>query len=281
MEGPKLAYKVDPDLTSVIEEKQDETMPPGKTDTRVGGTVNGSASGKNRGGERLSDLNARIDALSLHDGGRIVSSEKEEKQSLTTANDIPVLLGGWKLESEAEYAKRIGRDVKEVKEEMRRNFEELLATQAKNLPGGYQPFNVFRPPSPVRTSQDPQVETTTAEEKLEQNTSLPDVNENEVRDDSTSLDSDEDTEFEHYENILPHESRGWVSRRGRAQKPKLSAHNRHAISPLATPDSGFLADRSVSGGWAAMSDMESDETLPSLTAYIRILESCESRRRRG
>ncbi|EPQ51371.1 hypothetical protein GLOTRDRAFT_96518 [Gloeophyllum trabeum ATCC 11539] len=120
-------------------------LPEGQGKARVGGTDDGNAD-DDCGGDAI--LNGTVNALGIHDEGAIVSSMKEDKES-PTAEDGPGSLKGWKLESVEEYARRIGKDVKVVRAEMLRDFQESMANKANTLPGGYQLPIVFRPPSPL------------------------------------------------------------------------------------------------------------------------------------
>ncbi|EPQ51373.1 hypothetical protein GLOTRDRAFT_133238 [Gloeophyllum trabeum ATCC 11539] len=301
MEARRLIGCIDSAPTRMMPQTQDEAVPPGPAEilVRDGGTEHGTASAGNRGGDEVSTLDTRIDALNLRDDHGNVLPTKEHKQSTAVAAEIPPLLQGWRLESEAEYARRIGKDLREVKEEMLRDFEESLAVSApsfkpgraaenrlfvvpKNkpntLPGGYQLPIVFRPPSPVSQPRDSQIPAiATGDHGVEQCRSA----EGNEDDDYESVSDDESEDLEYYE-ISPREDQGDIDgteRRGRVQTPRRSIANKQGISPLPTPESGYLADRTVSREWMATFDVDADTTLPSLTTYIRILEACEARRR--
>ncbi|EPQ51372.1 hypothetical protein GLOTRDRAFT_133237 [Gloeophyllum trabeum ATCC 11539] len=250
-------------------------LPEGQGEARVGGTDDGNA---NDGCGDDATLNGTLNAFSIHGERTGAPSVKDEKQSPATAEERPVLLKGWKLESEAEYARRIGRDVREVKEEMLRKFEESLANKDNNLPSGFQLPVVFRP-SPASQPRDSQIPAIATGDHGVEQCRLAEGNED---DDYESVSDDESVDLEYDEVISPEEAQediNGTNRRGRVRYTRRSIGNKQGISPLPTPESGYLADRTVSREWMATFDVDADTTLPSLTTYIRILEACEARRR--
>ncbi|EPQ51370.1 hypothetical protein GLOTRDRAFT_133235 [Gloeophyllum trabeum ATCC 11539] len=232
-------------------------FPKDRRDIRVGGTDDEHANGETGRERNVSLLHKTFDALTIRGGHTGSRSLKEDKELSTSREDRPALLKGWKLESVEEYAKRIGKDVKVVRAEMLRDFEEYLANKANNPPSGYQLPIVFRPPSPVSHPQESQVTVTKAKQhSVEHRRAVESV---EHYYDHASTSDDESLELEYYELVSPEKEQRddtVADDGGRGRNPRSSIDHKQAISPLATPDFRYLADRNVSGGWAGASDLE-------------------------